>query len=117
MSPPSVASERPTCRPEICSLIRGIKKAGSPWNLIVTAYLLDGPRRFNEILHMGKNDSLNSRTLSRSLKQLTGQGFVNREVVSTQPFAVQYSLTLEGERMRKLLDAYRELDGMLVVSR
>src|SRR5215831_353822 len=99
-----------TCSPEVCSLIRGIKRTGSPWNLIVAAYLLDGPRRFNHILRMGENDSLNPRTLSRALRQLSSSGFVRRDILSTQPFAVEYSLTAQGEGLRKLLDAYRRLD-------
>ncbi len=102
-----------TCRPEICSLVRGIKRAGSPWNLIVAAYLLDGPRRFNHIVHMGMNDSLNSRTLSRALKQLAGAGFVKRTIIGTQPFAVEYSLTPQGEELRELLEAYQRLDPRL----
>jgi DNA-binding HxlR family transcriptional regulator len=111
MSPSSEAS---TCRPEVCSLIRGIKTAGSPWNLIVAAYMLDGPRRFNEILSMGQGDSLNARTLSRALKHLVTQGFVKREILATQPFAVGYSLTPQGDKLRKLLEAYRGLDHLAV---
>jgi DNA-binding HxlR family transcriptional regulator len=110
----SPAREASACRPEVCSLIRGIKNAGSPWNLIVAAYLLDGPRRFNEILDMGEGDSLNARTLSRALKHLVGQGFVNRQILTTQPFAVGYSLTNQGHKLRKLLQAYRELDQLLI---
>lgn len=102
--------EASECRPEICSLVRGIKNAGSPWNLIVAAYLLDGPRRFNEILNMGEGDSLNARTLSRALKHLVVQGFVDRQILATQPFAVGYSLTSQGDKLRRLLEAYRELD-------
>jgi len=113
----SFSRQEPVCRPEICALIRGIKKAGSPWHLIVAAYLLDGPRRFNEILQMGRGDSLNSRTLSRALKQLVGDGFVRRRILATQPFAVEYSLTSLGEKLRKLLEAYRELDELVVVRR
>lgn len=102
--------EASECRPEICSLVRGIKNAGSPWNLIVAAYLLDGPRRFNEILSMGEGDSLNARTLSRALKHLVAQGFVDRQILGTQPFAVGYSLTSQGDKLRRLLGAYRDLD-------
>jgi DNA-binding HxlR family transcriptional regulator len=76
----------------------------------VAAYLLDGPRRFNQILQLGKNDSLNSRTLSRALKHLVSEGFVKRVVLDTQPFAVEYSLTRQGERLHKLLEAYKDLD-------
>lgn len=107
----SPTHEVSTCKPEVCSLIRGIKNAGSPWNLIVAAYMLDGPRRFNEILSIGEGDSLNARTLSRALKHLVAQGFVKREILATQPFAVGYSLTHQGDKLRKLLEAYRGLDG------
>src|SRR5215472_13358116 len=110
MPPMTSGNQTTTCRPEVCSLIRGIKRTGSPWNLIVAAYLLDGPRRFNHILQMGENDSLNPRTLSRALKQLSTAGFVRREILSTQPFAVEYGLTTQGEGLRTLLDAYRKLD-------
>ena len=110
----SPAREASTCRPEVCSLIRGIKNAGSPWNLIVAAYLLDGSRRFNEILDMGEGDSLNARTLSRALKHLVAQGFVKREILATQPFAVGYSLTAQGDKLRRLLEAYRALDRLVV---
>jgi len=106
----TLAEEEAACRPEVCSLIRGIKRAGSPWNLIVAAYLLDGPRRFNQVLQMGKSDSLNARTLSRVLRNLTTEGFVKRNVIGTQPFAVEYSLTAQGQRLSKLLEAYRSLD-------
>lgn len=78
----------------------------------MAAYLLDGPRRFNEILDLGEGDSLNARTLSRALKHLVTQGFAKRQILATQPFAVGYSLTSQGDRLRKLLEAYRELDGL-----
>lgn len=52
------SGEASECRPEICSLVRGIKNAGSPWNHMVAAYLLDVPTRFNEILNMGEGDKL-----------------------------------------------------------
>src|SRR2546426_8696002 len=106
----SFSRQEPVCRPEICALIRGIKKAGSPWHLIVAAYVLDGPRRFNEILQMGRGDSLNSRTLSRALKRLVGDGFVRRGILTTQPFGVECSLTSLGEKLRRLREACRELD-------
>jgi len=94
-------------------LVRGIKEVGSLWNLVVAAYLLDGPKRFNQILRMGESggrDSLNSRTLSRALKHLTKTGFVERRVLSTQPVAVEYALTPQGQKLKPLLEAYSDLD-------
>lgn len=110
MSSATLAEEKLACRPEVCSLVRGIKRVGSSWNLIVAAYLLDGPRRFNQILQMGRSDSLSARTLSRVLKSLVEGGFVKRSVIGTQPFAVEYSLTAQGQKLGTLLEAYRDLD-------
>jgi DNA-binding HxlR family transcriptional regulator len=108
LAPEEVASD------EVCSLVRGIKRVGSPWNLTVAAYLLNEPRRFNQILQMGKSGSLNSRTLSRALKHLVESGFVSRKILDTQPFAVEYSLTRQGEKLRALLGAYSGLDPQAV---
>jgi len=36
---------------------------------------------------------------------------VNREVIGTQPVAVQYSLTERGARFRALLDAFGDLEA------
>ena len=103
-------NEKITCRPEVCAVIRGIKKFGSAWQLIVVAYLLDGPLRFNEVLRMGRNDGLNARTLSRALKRLVDQHQINREIVESQPIAIRYSLTSQGRQLSKLLEVYRQLD-------
>jgi DNA-binding HxlR family transcriptional regulator len=99
-----------SCRPEVCAIIRGIRRFGSAWQLIVVAYLLDGPLRFNELLRMGRNDSLNARTLSRALKRLTEQQLVHREILESQPVAIRYSLTSRGKRLIKLLEVYQQLD-------
>jgi len=99
--------------PRVCSLVRGIKEVGSLWNLVVAAYLMDGPKRFNQILRMGESegkDALNSRTLSRALKHLARTGFVERRVLGTQPVAVEYVLTEHGQKLKPLLEAYSALD-------
>ncbi len=102
--------EKITCRPEVCAVIRGIKKFGSAWQLIVVAYLLDGPLRFNEVLRTGRNDGLNARTLSRALKRLAEEQLINREILESQPVAIRYSLTSRGRRLSRLLEVYRQLD-------
>jgi DNA-binding HxlR family transcriptional regulator len=97
------------CRPEICSIINGVKQYGSVWQLVVVAYLLDGPLRFNELLKMGGDEGLNSRTLSRTLRHLVANGLVGRTLIDAQPLAVRYSLTPHGKELRGLLAAYQEL--------
>lgn len=58
----------------------------------------------------GNEESLNSRTLSRALKNLVDKGFVDRIVLNTQPVAVEYTLTTRGRKLRALLEAYAQLD-------
>ena len=93
------------------TVAKGIQRFGSPWKLTVLAYLGERPLRFNEILRFGEGDGLNARTLSRVLKILAGQGLVNREVIGTQPIAVQYSLTELGRRIGRLLDEFQNLEA------
>lgn len=96
---------------DIRKIARGILRFGSPWKLTILAYLGDKPLRFNEILRFGEEDGLNARTLSRSLKILAVQGLVNREVIGTEPIAVQYMLTERGRRFGRLLREFRDLDS------
>jgi DNA-binding HxlR family transcriptional regulator len=91
--------------------VRGIQRFGSPWKLTVLAYLGERPLRFNEILRFGEVDGLNARTLSRVLKALAGQGLVSREVIGTQPVAIQYSLTETGRRLRRLHAEFQDLES------
>lgn len=96
---------------DIRRIARGIQRFGSPWKLTILAYLGDKPLRFNEILRFGEEDGLNARTLSRALKALAGHGLVNREVMGTEPIAVQYTLTERGRKFGRLLDEFQFLDG------
>jgi DNA-binding HxlR family transcriptional regulator len=62
--------------------------------------LFTGPKRFNELLRIS---GINSKTLSATLKFLEQQGIVNREILSTRPFTVQYSLTPSGQELKPAL--------------
>jgi DNA-binding HxlR family transcriptional regulator len=97
------------CDPRICPLIQEIRRIGSPWNLVVAAYIEGGPLRFNEILRKGRHEGLNARTLSRALGRLVRAGFARRRVLQTRPIAVEYSLTLDGRKLSAILTAYRRL--------
>lgn len=97
--------------PDVRKTVQGIQRFGSPWKLTVLAYLGDKPLRFNEILRFGEEDGLNARTLSRVLKALAAQDLVIREVIGTQPIAIQYSLTEMGRRLGPLMARFQDLQS------
>ncbi|MEM4281684.1 MAG: helix-turn-helix domain-containing protein [Candidatus Caldarchaeum sp.] len=90
---------------QICPMVAAAKILGSMWSLVVISYLTTGPKGFNELLRL--IPSLNSKTLSRTLKALQSRGLVKRNVVSLQPFAVTYSLTPMAEDLKPLLEGLR----------
>jgi DNA-binding HxlR family transcriptional regulator len=89
-----------------CPVVAASKVLSSFWAIVVIYYLMDGPKGFNELLRA--IPGMNSKTLSRTLKSLVSKGLVVREVVSVQPFAVQYRLTPMGEELVPVLNALRE---------
>ncbi|MCL4334833.1 MAG: helix-turn-helix transcriptional regulator [Candidatus Thermoplasmatota archaeon] len=86
-----------------CPIVEAIKTIGGQWNMVVVRYLSERPMGFNEILR--ESGSMNSKTLSRVLKILQQRGLIKREIISTQPFQVRYSLTEKGEALKPVMDS------------
>ncbi len=86
---------------EACPIVNAIREIGGEWKLIVIRYLSEGPQGFNELM---KNiPDVNSKTLTSTLKYLEEHGIINREVESTRPFRVKYSLTAKGDALEGAL--------------
>jgi DNA-binding HxlR family transcriptional regulator len=85
-----------------CPIVSAIREIGGEWNFIIIRYLLENSMGFNEMLR--RASGISSRTLSAVLKDLAGKGIVKREIVSTQPFQVRYSLTEKGNALRPIVD-------------
>lgn len=79
---------------ETCPIVNAIREIGGEWKLIIIRYLADGPQGFNELM---KNiPDVNSKTLASTLKYLEEKSIIRREIESTRPFRVKYSLTEKG---------------------
>ena len=78
----------------LCPVLAAVGVIGTEWRLAIIHRLLEGPQRFSELLR--SNPRLNAKTLSATLKYLEASGVVQRNVVSTRPFVVVYSLTEMG---------------------
>jgi len=82
-------------------VIGAIKTIVTESRLLVVRHLFTGPKRFNELL---RESGINSKTLSGTLKFLEQMGVVKREIVSTRPITVQYSLTTSGLELKPVLE-------------
>lgn len=83
----------------ICPIVETIRIIGTEARLIVLRYLFDGPKGFNQLLRL---TGLSSKTLSSTLKFMEEVGIVERRVVTTRPFKVEYSLTQRGKELESL---------------
>jgi DNA-binding HxlR family transcriptional regulator len=88
---------------DFCPVVESLHLVGNEKKLMIIRFLLDRPMRFNQLLKVG----LDSKTLSRALKSMETQGLVNRAVISTQPFSVEYSLTEKGRELKPVIDSLR----------
>jgi DNA-binding HxlR family transcriptional regulator len=82
------------------------------WGALALGALADGPLRFNELRrHV---DGVSQKMLAQSLQALERDGLVNREVQSTFPLKVEYSLTPPGAVLAaKLLDLIGHLTSSM----
>lgn len=90
----------------LCPVIETLKIIGGKWELSVIKSLLEGPKRFNELLRSCYG--ISSRTLSRILKNLADNGIVKRDVISLSPITIVYILTPMGEEMKPVIESIRE---------
>ena len=85
-----------------CPVVGAIKSIVTESRLLVVRHLFTGPKGFNELL---RSSGINSKTLSATLKFLEEYGVVDRRIMSTRPFLVQYSLTPAGLELKSALEA------------
>ena len=93
---------RPTC----CQRYhRAVELVGKRWTGAILLVLLDGPLRFCEITQVVP--CLSDRLLSERLKELEGEGIVERRVYDESPVRVEYALTPKGRALEPALRALK----------
>ncbi|WP_420840692.1 winged helix-turn-helix transcriptional regulator [Herbaspirillum rhizosphaerae] len=75
---------------------------GGRWRMLIAHFLLDGPKRFNQLRRDIPN--ISQRMLTLELRALEESGMVLRTVYPEVPVRVEYALTREGERLKPLLE-------------
>jgi DNA-binding HxlR family transcriptional regulator len=81
---------------------QAIELIGKRWTGAVVRALMDGPRRFGQILEAVPD--LHDRLLSERLKELEGAGLVTRRVYPETPVRIEYALTERGRDLERVLD-------------
>jgi DNA-binding HxlR family transcriptional regulator len=87
--------------PDRCPAVGAIKAIVTESRLLVVRHLFTGPKGFNELLQAS---GINSKTLAATLKFLEQNGIIQRNVISTAPFSVRYSLTASGLELGPALE-------------
>ena len=92
---------------EWCPITTTASVIGKKWHPVLVHRLLEhGPSGFNELKE--SVDGISSKVLSDSLEDLQENGLVVRDVISEQPFRVQYSLTERGSSLEPVIEAMAE---------
>jgi len=85
-----------------CPVEEAMSLVGGRWRMLIAHFLLDGPKRFNQLRRDIPN--ISQRMLTLELRALEETGMVLRTVYPEVPVRVEYALTGDGERLKPLLE-------------
>lgn len=84
-----------------CPVETTLKVIGGRWKVLIIHFLLQDTKRFGELTRaLG---GISARTLSKQLRELEGDGVVNRKDFGEIPPKVEYSLTSLGKSLEQVL--------------
>ncbi|SFL22124.1 transcriptional regulator, HxlR family [Methylobacterium pseudosasicola] len=89
-----------------CSVEHAMHLLGGRWRLLLVSYLIDGPKRFNELRR--DMPGISQRMLTLDLRALEATGLIRRTVYPTTPVKVEYALTEDGMRLKKVVSVVQE---------
>lgn len=80
---------------------RAVELVGKRWSGAILLVLMDGPLRFSEVRQLVPD--LSDRLLSERVKELEGEGIIERRVLEGSPPGVEYHLTPKGRALEPIL--------------
>ena len=89
-----------------CSVEHARHLLGGRWRLLLVSFLIDGPKRFNELRRV--LPGISQRMLTLDLRALETARLVSRTVHPTTPVRVEYALTEDGMRLKTVVAAMQE---------
>jgi len=103
MSASRPPTETTTHAAELCPRYhRAVELIGRRWTGAIVRTLMNGPRRFNELL--AAIPGISDRLLTERLRELEAEKVVRREVRADSPVRVTYELTPCGSELGPALD-------------
>ncbi len=81
--------------------MEGYNELSRKWTITILKSMFLGCNRFSDFLET--YEGLSNRVLSDQLKRLEHHGFINKDIVSTTPVKIEYSLTEIGRDLNKML--------------
>jgi DNA-binding HxlR family transcriptional regulator len=90
------------CPKTMLSIKDALEAVEGRWKLLILFALSDNPKRFKEISRAVPG--ITDKTLSKELKSLEENKLIFREVQSTFPPTVLYTITKHGLSLEKVLD-------------
>lgn len=84
-----------------------LKLLSGKWKPQLFRLALNGPLRFNALLRQIPEAS--KQSLASSLKELVGEGCLEKVVIRQKPLHIEYTLTPKG---RSLIPVFEQLEGL-----
>jgi DNA-binding HxlR family transcriptional regulator len=92
-----------SCAEETCPVARAVRILDGKWTILVIRDLLRGTKRFSEL--RSSLTGISPKTLTDRLRDLEGQGLVERAIYAEIPPRVEYSLTHKGRTLEPVISA------------
>lgn len=83
-----------------------LDKIGGLYKMPILWRLKDKPWRFSELKK--SIDRASDRMLSKNLKELMSDGFINKEIIPEVPVKTIYTITEKGQRSIEVISALRD---------
>ncbi|MDR9751515.1 helix-turn-helix domain-containing protein [Pseudomonas sp. SZMC_28357] len=89
-----------------CSVEESMRLLGGRWRLLLVSYLLEGPKRFNDLRR--NMPGISQRMLTLDLRALEEADLIKRTVYPTSPIKVEYELTEDGKRLVPIVEIMKD---------
>ncbi|KAA0700288.1 transcriptional regulator [Neorhizobium sp. P12A] len=95
-----------------CTVEEAMRLLGGRWRLLIVFFLLDGPKRFNELRR--SVPGISQRMLTLDLRALEEAQLIKRTAYPTVPVTVEYELTEDGKRLVPVVKVMQEFGKWLL---